>query len=365
MSEKTKAQKLYEKCKKLAENYEKEESLAKRILYGTKLKMAIAKLDREIDLDNIKQKFEKEKEGRDANLSESKKDKRKNISELTKRIKSLKRELKSNSEYDYKSEKFMYPKSDVNSMGGINNYIDELRKSKDPDLIETADKIEKASSLREKIEGLEEDLAKEKDDLRYADKRAKVEDKKAKMQETAMVVRKKANIFSRVGDFFKSAYQNMREAREEKRELKQTEKTKDILIKSINTSVKDYKKNKKQDYQEKMAESQAEYERKMAELKRQHEQEMAELTQNYKEDIKSYNESNERLTNYYEEKTEQDKADIVQSRRQGKAKEFMDDLEVSARKGNLLTKETANQENPEATIENPEATTEKGGEEIG
>lgn len=132
----------------LYDKIDKEKSLFKRHINQFKIRGLIAKLQREIDKQNIKEEYAIKRERlayrrdlKEDNLLEY-------IAESQKYIKFIEKKLKANEEYDYESKNFMYPKSYTEKIGGIYAITRRLKESDNETARYTAEKIEEMSKVR-------------------------------------------------------------------------------------------------------------------------------------------------------------------------------------------------------------------------
>ena len=217
----TKSQKLFDKVNKLIEKIEKEKSPFIRHLLSFKVKLLRNRIQREIDLQNIKENSE-------ATLEELKYKKEKfesesidTISELAALIKSKERQLRANEEYDTESPYFIYPKKYVEQSGGVQALTDKLKQSQNPESQRAAKKIEDANKLRTEIEELSNQLADKQKGLDDSGNIFKKEEEGIKRQELALTVINKVNIFARIGNFFRTFGEQAKEYFAERRENKE------------------------------------------------------------------------------------------------------------------------------------------------
>lgn len=231
-----KSQKLMDKIEVLAQKIEQEKSPLKRHILAFQVKMLIAKIQREIDLQNLRASYESkrealltDKENREATSID-------NIAFLNSKIKTLQREMSGNEEYDVESPYFLYPKKYVEQSGGVENLTKKLRESTSAESQRTARKIEEMARKREELDGLYETLRTEQENLEFSEKDYKQDEKNLKRQEMGLVVRQKFNIFSRITDFFRNLTEQVKEYREEKRgikELKESQNEDEIKLKEM------------------------------------------------------------------------------------------------------------------------------------
>ena len=219
LSEKSK--KLLEKIELLSQKIEEEKSPLKRHILSFQVKMLIAKIQREIDLQNLKASYDNKRE----TLLSEKLDRETgaidNIASLSEQIKQLKRDIRGNEEYDEQSPNFMYPKKYIEQVGGIEGLTEKLKESPKEDSQYTAWKIESISRQRQELEKLQEELKQEQEKLEYSQDDYNQDKKDLKREETALVVKQKINVFSRIGNFFKNMAEEVRAYRDEKRQIKE------------------------------------------------------------------------------------------------------------------------------------------------
>lgn len=257
--QKTKSEILMEKINALAEKIENEQNPIKRMLYSIRAKMVVAKLDREIEIQNLEEAFETKKHARDRIARGDKEDTRSEIIEINQRINELQGMLRRNTDYDYKRDSFIFGRDEVVRNGGIKNYIDILKASGRREQVEAAKKIEEAYHIRSELENLQDELAEKQDLLEDIDKEQKQEDRKDDITKNALVIKKRMNIFSRISEFFKDVKESVKETFAEYKKLRQT-KTKSKEIKKENAEVlRNLKADIKAEYEQKMKELMEEY----------------------------------------------------------------------------------------------------------
>ncbi len=214
---KEKNEKLEEKVDKLVEELEdkieelkNEKRLRKRLGYMIKCKKIVAKIQRQQDLLKARKGFEKLKEDNNITVKENKVIARQNIIEINKGIKILEKYLRTNSNYDFNSSKFMFSKEDVENVGGIEQYVDELEESQKLEQIETAKRIRKTEEVKSKLNEFYERLEKQKQYLAEADTELKTKNNRISRREM-MVTAKSNNIFTKIGDFTKGVVAGVKE----------------------------------------------------------------------------------------------------------------------------------------------------------
>ena len=138
LSEKSK--KLIEKIENLSQKIEQEKSPLKRHVLSFQVKMILAKIQREIERQNIRAEYD---DKRDYILERKNKREDKyadEIADINAEIRKLKRTLRANEEYDSKSKNFLYPDRYVEQLGGVENLTKKLKESKNPSTQQAAKK---------------------------------------------------------------------------------------------------------------------------------------------------------------------------------------------------------------------------------
>lgn len=244
-----KAQKLINKIDKLIAKVEQEKSPVKRHVLSFKIKMLQNKIQKELDLQNLKEEYElkredirRKREQEEITASEA-------IPEITANIKFLKNILYSNEEYDYGSSNFMYPEDYVQKVGGIDNLAQKLKSSSKIASQDAARKIEEMSNARQKLKEFEDDLAEQQKALKNGDRNFKIDNMKLKFEETALIVKDKVNIFSKIGNFFGTMKDEVKSyfgERKEYKELAKLQKAKEAEIKEqCARAIREHKKQAK------------------------------------------------------------------------------------------------------------------------
>lgn len=224
-----KSEALKQKIGELANKIESEPSGFKRKLYKIKAQMLVSKLDRQIERENIKQTYEERKAEREERTEIEQSSDRTEIIKLNGVSRLLEKRIKELEEFDYTSSKFILPKEDVTRSGGISNYIEKLRDSKDINQIEIANKIEEVNNLKEKLrenkrisEVKKEKLIGNYDKLEKENKNASIDEIKDNMKINA------EDIFGTVkdpintaGGIIKDTIANTIENKNSKKELEQ------------------------------------------------------------------------------------------------------------------------------------------------
>ena len=304
--DKSKATDLINKCMELAEKIVEEKSRIKRTLYSIKIKMIIAKIEKELDIRDLQEKYSIEREDREEELYEEKTDARTESIKISRQIKALKKELNANREYDYSSESFLFPKEEVEAEGGIDRYIGILRTSGSVEQEEVADDIQQTLAKRRKLEELEKNLQDRKMQLKNADRKAKWDNRKSKVTETALVTAKKANFFSKIATFFKSIRDNFKDNKNELTEVMDIEKRRREELKSSKVENKNSVKIHKEEFEQAKREIYQEYQEKMQKLQEEYKQivELQKNISNIDKEIINQTYSNTKETSKHVHRTE-------------------------------------------------------------
>lgn len=270
----TKSQKLFDKVNKLIEKIENEKSPFMRHLLSFKVKLLRNRIQREIDLQNIKENSEASLEELKYRKEMFESESIDTISELAALIKGKERQLRANEEYDSESPYFIYPKKYVEQSGGVQSFTDKLKQSQNPESQRAAKKIEDANKLRTEIEDLSNQLADKQKGLEDSGKLFEKEERGIRRQELALTVVNKVNIFARIGNFFRTFGEQAKEYFAERRE---------------NKEIKAQQKKEEAELYEQYAEVKAQLEAQYKEAK-------AQLHQQYAEDNSNRQTQNSRST---------------------------------------------------------------------
>lgn len=308
-----KVDKLVEKLEDKIEELKNEKRLRKRLGYMIKCKMLVTKIQRQQDLLKARKGFEKLKEDNNITAKENKVVARQNIIKLNEGIDLIENFLRKNKKYDFDSPNFMFPKEDIEKLGGIEQYADELEKDQEPRQIKVAEKIRGVEEYKVKLENLYKKLEANKQYLVEADSDLKTKNNRISRKEM-MVTTRKNNIFTKIGDFTKSVAAGVKEFwtefKESRSENKQLDEQKINYLNMI----------------------QENYEREKATIEQEYEQKRKALEERY-------DKMEENLENKYEGK-ERGKAKV---RRNKQAAKFQEELQNMAKVGqeesNLSAKE--------------------------
>ncbi len=257
----TKSQKLYNKVNDLVTKIENEPNVIKRTLYSIKAKLVLAKIQRQIDIQDIRDKYDTDRNQNDLDAEIAELDTRDDIIDLTSRINTLQDIININSDYDYESSRFMFGKSDVERKGGIDNYIKRLRQSGRIQQVDAASQMQYVENLKRELRAKQAELADKQGILAGIDKDRKDKNRASKVEETALVVNKKINIFARISNFFKKIVEGIKEGKTQSQAVK-NEKAKGIeRTEGQMETRKDALAKLEEEYQKRRAEILEEYDR--------------------------------------------------------------------------------------------------------
>ena len=241
-----KAEDLVKKVNELIDDVEKEENPVKITLMAIKVRMLIAKIDREKKLQNLKEKYEGKRDELKSEYDMHKDDSR--LAELADQIQSNEEILNFNKLYDPENEGAIYSKKQLERMGREEiaknppreqdgNYkeptlddiieagANSLVNSEDENVRNASKRILATLKARKKIKDARAEISeiqsKQEQDATAKDQ----ENFKLNLEEKSLTVVHKANIFARIGSFFsgvaKTVKDNFTMRREQKRYDKQ------------------------------------------------------------------------------------------------------------------------------------------------
>jgi len=194
-----KGQKLYEKVEKLEQKIRQEKNPLKLPLLKFKLRTLLAKIQRELDLINIKENYKLQREELKVRKLQSDKENTKEIALLMKKINLKKQELLSNSEYDYKSTDFGFY-GIVKNETELHTLTASLKE--DSETKSVAEDIERMVEIRAELEHLQTELKNRREMLINSDKIYAVNEKRINKEEKRSDI--KYNVWQRIKDFFKN-----------------------------------------------------------------------------------------------------------------------------------------------------------------
>lgn len=225
LSEKSKQ--LIEKIDNLTQKIEQEKNPLKKHILAFQVKMLISKIQREIDLNNIRDSYQVKRD----ELKKSKEEKElegiDNIAGLNEQIMQLKKEISGNEEYDAQSPYFMYPKKYVEQIGGPEALANKLKESKKVQTQQAAKRIESVAQKRIELQELEDKLAKQQENLEHSNEGYEADKKSLNREEKSLILKQKMNIFSRIGEFFNNMIEEAKLYREERKQNKELDAKED------------------------------------------------------------------------------------------------------------------------------------------
>lgn len=198
-----KSKKLIEKVDKLCEKIKEEKNPVKLHMLTFKVRMLQSKIQRELDLQNLKENYQlkrdelkKGKDARDIDEIEA-------IDNLSKKIKLKEQEIESNSDVDIDSPDCIYSRKAIESKGGVQGFCDFIKKNGKDDVKITAQRMEHTEQLKQELEELQNQLEEQQGLLENSEAQYNKDKRGLAIEETRMTIAKK-NPFLRVGDFFKA-----------------------------------------------------------------------------------------------------------------------------------------------------------------
>ena len=303
-----KAKKLLEKVKLLNNKMRNDDmSLAKKHILALRIKLLVSKIQREIDIQNIKEDYEWKKEELAQKSDEKEKQYCDDIAKTTEQIKRIQRMLNGNKEYDYESSQFAFPKEYVDKKGGIESFTKNLKKSREPETILAATKIEQVNKKRQELEKLQKQLEKQNVKLNNNDRKYNIDKSEIDKEEKFMILSRN-NIFTRVKDWFKEVKGQISEYFAEAKKIKEAEKNEE-KVNAINEAC-----------QKDVDECNAMYEARIQVLL----EEVAALKEEQENEIKSIQEQKDKDIEQAKEQKGKDIEQLKQQNRSEMAKSFQE-----------------------------------------
>lgn len=219
LTEKAKA--LLAKAEMLTAKVEEEKNPIKRHILAFRIKQTLKKVQKEIDLQNIRSKYELKKKQLKTKKEKRELESEDRIAETTAEIKQLKKELKGNEEYDYKSKNFMYPREHVEKNGGLEAFSKKLQESKKAETQNAGQKIELMVAKRKELEKLQDKLNTYKEELKNSDANYNKKLSGLEFKQKSLIVAEKANIFTWIRSTFSNITSQVKTYFEERRENKE------------------------------------------------------------------------------------------------------------------------------------------------
>ena len=161
----TKAQKLIKKVNELCEKCRNENNLFKKHFLKFRLRMLKCRLQEELDLYILQEQHKiKQEEIKAKNDLENEKDIQEIIN-ISRKIKQRENLLKSNAEYDYYSQEFMFPKSVIEKYGGIDQFAKALQENKNALMQDAGKRVAATLESRRQIQQLNKMMKEKQDEI--------------------------------------------------------------------------------------------------------------------------------------------------------------------------------------------------------
>ena len=211
-----KAQKLIKKVNELCERCSKENNLVKKHLLKFRLRMLKCRLQEELDLYNLNEKYRIKTEKLKDKKDQEQKNDIKSIIEISKKIKQREELLNANTEYDYYSPDFMFPKSTIESCGGINQFAKLLQEDENLIIQDAGKRVEGMIKCRQQIQILKKQMEDRQKSMETREK--DFVEQKSQMNFTAndksMALREN-RFLGKIPQFFKIVKQSIQDFRTE------------------------------------------------------------------------------------------------------------------------------------------------------
>lgn len=253
-----KSQKLLDKINSLKEKIEKEKSPLKRHLLSFKVKRLIARIQKEIDLNNIKDYYQGLREDLKLEIEENDANALNSVAIMTNKIKKLQMELRGNEEYDAESQYFMYPQQFVKQTGGVDKLVEKLKQSPQIESQQAAKKIESMAEKRKELESLYDELEQAQDDLKNGQKDYRKQQIKYTIEEKSMLLRRKVNFLPGIASFFRTIGEQAKSYIEEKLEDREFKRQQKEEERATNRSYRECIKNLEQERKQAMKQAKGE-----------------------------------------------------------------------------------------------------------
>ena len=220
------SKKLIIKIRELCDKSKSEKNIVKKHFLRFKIRMLATKIQKELDLYNLKEEYRLKAEEIKSKKDQKQKDDMLAIISINEKIKQRERILSSNAEYDYYSPDFMFPKSTVATCGGAKQFSKSLQEDENPIIKNAGKKVADMMIYREQIKTLRKQM---EDRQRAMDARERVsleedqelaEDREDKL----MVLEKQNNIFGQIKSLLKNVKLTIVDFKKELGERKLLEK---------------------------------------------------------------------------------------------------------------------------------------------
>lgn len=262
--EKNKDKKLLDKVEKLCQKLETEENALKRAIYSAKLNFLMARIQKELDIIEIKEKYNEEIENIEqfANIraKEITRTKMKAIQEKKK----YSSRLSGIAEFDPTSSDFAF-QEELDSVGGDVNKLIEMLKEDGEDVI--AESIERACELGKKYDEYDTMLEESKSKRKEIEKEMKTRKKEKERENKALVSKRKENIFKRIFNAIKNGIAEY--------------KNKKIAKKAYENDISNFENLENQNEEEELEIVNKEYQKKLQEIEADYQKRLENLNEKY------------------------------------------------------------------------------------
>lgn len=292
---KNKDEKLVEKIEDLCNKIEKEENKLKIGIYKAKLSFLLLKIQKEIDLNEIKEKYEAKIKDVDKQVKEISKDITENKKKAILSKKKCVAELNKLAEYDPESSEFVFQEELDMVAGDVDELIKTLRENNEEDV---ADSIELACYYREEYKECNEELRKNKNkNKEIIDESIKIKKKNKKEYKSHVFkTKKKENIFKQI---FLSIKNGWDEYKAQDRFKKEYETRKNKFEREQRKKEKEELEELEKEYKQNLEKFQKEYEKQLNKLNKEYEKNKIQIKNPYEDKRRKFM---EKLTANYENK---------------------------------------------------------------
>lgn len=213
---------LEEKVNLLAEKIENEQNPFKRMLYVIRARMVEAYLDRQISIQEIKDKAKKDREDKKSEKSSERDEAQVRLIILKRDLDGLRKKLaESDRVFDADSDEFLFGQSELKRAGGADELAKELEDSGNPDKVAAAKQIKNIEEIKREIERKEKERLDKIDELEKLNNNENANERRLKFAETkALTVQRGKNIGKWFKDTFGILINAIKERREENKIIK-------------------------------------------------------------------------------------------------------------------------------------------------
>ena len=245
--------KIADLCEKCAE----EKNPFKLHINQFKIRGLIAKLQREIDKQNLKEEYALKRDRLARKRDRKEDDLVDSIAEMQEEVKYLERKLKGNKEYDYESKSFMYPKEYVEKAGGIGKFAEKLKTRDNESTQYAAKKMEQMAEVRAQLTEMKEKLKAEQEKLSNLDVKYENQEKKLKKEEKSLIIANN-NPLNRLKGWFSNAFTEINAFFADRKDYKALKAEEKEAMKAMDEEFKRMRKEAKDAIKEESAKAQAE-----------------------------------------------------------------------------------------------------------